>query len=212
VKNIIHQKLHLPRFAPVMALPGVMLFPGTMLPLYIFEKRYRTMLAWALEQHRMFCMAPMKPNVLEASSVEDFHHTVGLGLVRACIGREDGTSHLVLEGLARVRLTAFVQEKPFRMAEILELSSHPVERSEVEALITKLKKICGYLQPEEAILQGGVEQQLGKIQDPELLSDIIAQTFLRDAERRQEVFEELRVGKRMELLLRHLEAESGAEE
>jgi len=195
-----------------MALPGVMLCPGTMLPLYIFEKRYRAMLTWTLEHHRMFCMAPMKPHVTEAASAEDFHHTVGLGMVRACVAREDGTSHLVLLGIARVRLTGFIQEEPFRMAEIRELLSEPVERSEVEPMIAKLRKICARLQPEGGVVESGMDQQLAKIQDPELLADIIAQTFLSDAERRQEVFEELHVGQRMELLARHLEDEAGAAE
>jgi Lon protease-like protein len=210
VKNIAHQKLNLPRFAPVMALPEVMLFPGAMLPLYIFEKRYRAMLAWALEQHRLFCMAPMKPHVTDAASVEDLHHTVGLGIVRACIAHEDGTSHLVLQGIARVRLTGFVQEEPFRMAEIRELLSHPVERSEVEPQIATLREICARLQPGGAILQGGVNQQLAKIHDPELFTDVIAQTFLSDAARRQEIFEELHVGKRMELLACYLQDQSDA--
>jgi len=191
-----------------MALPEVMLFPGGMLPLYIFEKRYRAMLAWTLEQHRMFCMAPMKPHVSEAASVEDFHHTVGLGMVRACISHNDGTSHLVLQGIARVRLTGFVQEEPFRMAQIRALPSQPAEQKEVEPLMASLRRICARLYPGGAIVGSGINEQLAKIHDPELLTDIIAQTFLSDAERRQEVFEELRVGKRMELLLRLLEAEA----
>ena len=193
-----------------MALPAVMLFPGSMLPLYIFEKRYRAMLAWTLEHDRMFCMAPMKPDVTEATGVEDFHHTVGLGMVRACVAREDGTSHLVLQGIARVRLTGFIQEVPFRMAEIRELLSLSVERSEVEPLILRLRKICARLQPDAGIVESGVDQQLAKIHDPELLCDVIAQSFLGDAARRQEVFEELNVEKRMELLARHLETESDA--
>jgi len=210
VKNIVHQKLNLPRFAPVMALPGVMLFPGAMLPLYIFEKRYRAMLTWTLENHRMFCMAPMKPHVSEAASVEDFHHIVGLGMVRACVAHENGTSHLVLQGMARVRLTGFIQEEPFRMAEIRELLSQPAERGEVEPLIAKLRKLCARLQPEGGNLEAEIEQQLAKIQDPELLADIVTQTFLSDAARRQEVFEELHVGKRMALLAGYLEAEADA--
>jgi len=195
-----------------MPLPEVMLFPGTMLPLYIFEKRYRAMLAWTLEHDRMFCMAPTKPHVTDAASVEDFYHTVGLGLVRACISHENGTSHLVLQGIIRVRLTSFVQQEPFRMAEIHELPSQPVERSAVEPLIANLLEFCARFQSDEGAMEAGIDQQLAKIQDPDLLADIIAQTFLRDATRRQQVFEELHVGRRMELLARHLEAESDAAE
>src|SRR5437867_1685310 len=117
-----------------MVLPGAHLFPNAILPLFIFEPRYREMLAWSLDQQRMFCIAPMKPGISEARSPEDFHHIVGLGLVRACVGHEDGTSHLALQGLARVKITGFLQETPFRIAELRELRSQPVDASEGEEL------------------------------------------------------------------------------
>ena len=43
-----------------------------MLPLFIFEPRYRAMLAHCLEQNRMFCVALMKPGVTEAAGPDDF--------------------------------------------------------------------------------------------------------------------------------------------
>ena len=52
-----------------MTLPNVILFPQAMLPLYIFETRYRQMLADALGSHRMFSVATAKPGrVREAPS------------------------------------------------------------------------------------------------------------------------------------------------
>ncbi|MFL6597797.1 MAG: LON peptidase substrate-binding domain-containing protein, partial [Chthoniobacterales bacterium] len=43
----------LPKQLPVMPLPGAVLFPHALLPLYIFEPRYRKMLEHALQRHRM---------------------------------------------------------------------------------------------------------------------------------------------------------------
>ncbi len=204
MKSIANQKLNLPAHAPVMVLPGAHLFPNALLPLYIFEPRYRQMLTWSLEQHRMFCVAPMKPGISEARSIGDFYHIVGLGLVRACVGRDDGTSHLVLQGLARVRITGFLQESPFRIAEMRELPSEPADAQESESLTTRLLEVCTLLRAGGATVPAALDQQLAQIEDPALLSDIIAQTFLRDPERRQAVFEELRVGARTRLLIRFL--------
>src|SRR5439155_25640751 len=47
----------LPKRVPVMPLPGAFLFPHALLPLCIFEPRYRKMLKHALAHHRMFCVA-----------------------------------------------------------------------------------------------------------------------------------------------------------
>ncbi len=190
-----------------MVLPEALLFPHALLPLRIFEPRYREMLAWSLEKDRMFCIAPMKPGIFEAHSTTDFHHTVGLGFVRACVGHDDGTSHLVLQGLARVRITGFVQETPFRLAEIQELRSRPAGAEESDGLTVKLLEACAHLRAKGATVPAALDQQLALIDDPAVLSDVVAHTFLRNAERRQEVFEELRVFERVGQLVRHLLAE-----
>jgi Lon protease-like protein len=207
VKNIGIQKVELPRHAPVMVLPGAALFPSSLMPLFIFEPRYREMLAWSLEEHRMFCVAPMKPGISEARTTHDFYHTVGIGFIRACVGHEDGTSHLVLQGVARVRLKRFLQDTPFRIAEFHELQSHPADAFEAEALTAKLLKICVDLRAAGVTVPEALDKQLAQISDAAVLSDVVAHTFLRDAAHRQDVFEELRVGERLRLLIRHLTAE-----
>ena len=45
---------------PLFPLPGVVLLPGTLLPLHIFEPRYRAMVADALAGSRMIGMAMLK--------------------------------------------------------------------------------------------------------------------------------------------------------
>lgn len=57
-------ELQLPIEAPVMALPNALLLPFALIPLSIFEERYRHLVQHALEHHRMFCIALMKPESL----------------------------------------------------------------------------------------------------------------------------------------------------
>src|SRR5215467_13719470 len=125
----------LPDEVPVMPLPGAVLFPHALLPLYIFEPRYREMLEHALKRDRMFSVALIKPSCPEWHAPEDFFHFATVGLIRACVGRGDGTSNLVLQGLHRVRFTSFEQETPFPVAKIdLVESSDDETTVESEAL------------------------------------------------------------------------------
>src|SRR3954467_13058054 len=118
-----------------MPLPGAVLFPHALLPLYIFEPRYRKMLEDALREHRMFCVTLIKPICPDWRAREDFFHLATAGLIRACVERSDGTSNLVLQGLQRVRFTGFRQETPFPIAEIEPLASTPANPPvEAEAL------------------------------------------------------------------------------
>src|SRR5258708_2198401 len=100
----------LPAQVPVMPLPGAVLFPHALLPLYIFEERYREMLDHALKHERMFSVALIKPDRHEWESPADFFDVGGIGLIRACVGRNDGTSNLILQGLERVRFVDFQQD------------------------------------------------------------------------------------------------------
>jgi Lon protease-like protein len=189
-----------------MVLPGTQLFPHALLPLFIFEPRYREMLAWSLQKDRMFCIAPMKPGITEAESSDDFYHVVGLGLVRACVGREDGTSHLILQGLARVKIVSFLQDAPFRIAKLRELPSEPPSHSEREALATSLHEICDRLFAGKSKLPPALEDQLARVNDPSVLTDMLAHACVENPEIRQAIFEDLNVIRRAALLTRKLGA------
>ena len=89
-----------------MVLPNAVLIPNALLPLRIFEPQYREMLRWCLERDRFFCVAMKKPGEADSAAL-NFMAIGGLGLVRACVGVEDGTSNLILQGLVRVKFGSF---------------------------------------------------------------------------------------------------------
>lgn len=207
VKSIENQTLNLPSEAPIMVLSGTLLFPHALLPLYIFEPRYRAMLAHALEKDRVFCIAQPRLGVEEPEDPQDFCDVSTLGLVRACVGREDGTSHLVLQGLSRVRFRGFVQTRPFRVAQIQELRSWPGDSTTVGPLMGELLALCAECPlgaPED---REKFEEQLGKIKEPGVFADIVAHTFLREPLHRQEVLDVLDVPERLRSVMRYLRAE-----
>ena len=195
--------IELPAQVPVMALPGALLFPHALLPLYIFEERYREMLAHALAGSRMFCVALVKPGIEDVTGSDDFYHVAGCGLVRACVGREDGTSNLILQGLARVRFKGFAQEEPFRIAEIESVPSEEGNLVETEALGAKVLELC------EKFKARGVQlpQQMIQLANPDMLADLVAHTFIRNPFHRQKLMEEPFVPARLRLLIKYLGAE-----
>lgn len=197
----------LPDEVPVMPLPGAVLFPHALLPLYIFEPRYCEMLDRALKNHRMFCVTLIKPSCPDWFASEDFFHVAGVGLIRACVGRDDGTSNLILQGLERVRLTGFEQENPFPIATIERLESENVSSVETDALSAKVLELYSKLKGNARKLPPKVDRYLADLNDPEMLADLVASTFVTEPLRRQRVLEELLVNDRLRLVIRYLRDE-----
>ncbi|MEY2439944.1 MAG: uncharacterized protein QOI34_1329 [Verrucomicrobiota bacterium] len=199
----------LPEQVPVMPLPGALLFPHALLPLYIFEARYREMLDHALQQHRIFSVALVRPECAEWQSTADFFHIAGVGLIRACVERGDGTSNLILQGLERVRFTSFEQNTPFPIATIEPLESENASSVETEALATKVLELYSKFKGAGRQLPAKVDRYLSDLGDPEMLADLVASTFIGDPMRRQHVLEELSVNQRLRLVIQYLRDESG---
>jgi Lon protease-like protein len=200
-----HQSLNLPPEAPVMVLPNAVLVPNALLPLHIFEPQYRAMLRWCLERDRLFCVAMRRAGEKD-STMANFLPVGGIGLVRACVGAEDGTSNLILQGLARVKFGSLVQTEPFRIARIDEFQSDCPNLVEAEALGTKVVEICGKLHEEGREMPAALVEKLKHVTNPELLADIVTQTFLREPMQQQRLLEEVSVSERMRLLIRYLQA------
>lgn len=190
-----------------MVLPNAVLVPNALLPLHIFEPQYRAMLRWALERDRLFCIALRKPGTDE-NAPDNFFPIGGIGLVRACVGAEDGTSNLILQGLSRVNFGKLIQAQPFRMAKISEFPTDCPNLLEAEALGAKVVELCGHLHDQGRSLPAALVQKLRHVTNPELVADIVTQTFLRDPLQQQRVMEEATVSERLRLLIRFLQAQA----
>ena len=108
----------LPEIIPVFPLTGSLLLPGNLLPLNIFEPRYRNMVADALEGEQLIGMVqPLSPRqdnwVAAAQQPENPEiYTIGcLGRIEECEPQDDGRYLIVLRGVARFRVR---QELPLK--------------------------------------------------------------------------------------------------
>jgi len=189
----------LPDVMPVMVLRDCHLFPGCLLPLFIFEERYRLMLATALGEHRMFCIGNPDADDDDAP----IHPISTAGLVRACVKQEDGTSQLLLQGITRIRLKGWKQIEPFRIAEIERVQTdlgNPDDITPRKARALELfansgdaelaKKLCDFLATHDKA---------------ELVCDVLGYHFTRCPKLQQKLLEELSLKARYDLLIEAME-------
>lgn len=97
---------HLERL-PIFPLHRVQLFPRSLLPLYIFEPRYRDLTAACLARGGIMAVASLRPGFrAEYHGRPPVRGVAGVGRIVAHRRNEDGTYNILLVGLGRVRITA----------------------------------------------------------------------------------------------------------
>lgn len=104
---------------PVFPLPATVFYPGTPLPLHIFEPRYRQMAADALEGERKIGMVLLKPNWEDNYFGKPQIYSVGcVGSIENEIKHSNGKYNFTLIGLRRFRVRSEKEGKLYRQAEI----------------------------------------------------------------------------------------------
>jgi len=206
-----------------MILPNGTLFPQAFLPLRIFEDRYRRMLQDSLASHRTFAVAMQKPGSQRESPVP----VACLGLIRAAVTASDGTSHLILQGLARVALSKPLRYKPYRLYETIVLQSETRDNAALDVLTTQVLEVAassleqpasGALNPElsasevewmgsDSVVPTQNVELLAEVRSPGQLADLVSWTLLSDPGERQTLLETLDVETRLRRLIHFLLAE-----
>ncbi|MGJ8653543.1 MAG: LON peptidase substrate-binding domain-containing protein [Opitutaceae bacterium] len=184
------QDIEIPREVPIMTLGNTVLFPQAIMPLYIFEPRYRKMLDHVLANDRVFAVAGLDESAEDAEVLETPYQVASIGLVRACQHNDDGTFNLILQGLARVHMDEIVQEEPYRMARIHQLISKT--GGTLEAMHSIPTRIIALLKTQRRLgadISTDMIQFLNKIHEPENVLDLAIDTLCTSTELKQDLLE-----------------------
>jgi Lon protease-like protein len=192
--------MNLPAEVSIMTLPNAILFPQALLPLYIFEPRYRKMVKESLQQQRMFAVAL-------ANRQAEPCRVAGIGLIRACVDKPDGTSNLILQGVSRVRFTGFTQTSPYYIGRIKVLQTEDMEGVEVEALGARTVELLNRLCANGQQVPEGIMKFLHGLKDYDALADIVTYTFIQNVSAKQKILETLNLRDRLQRVVLALQQE-----
>lgn len=198
----MEMEITLPDEVPAMTLPNVVFFPQALMPLHIFEPRYRAMLRDVLASNRLFAVAGLDPRRIDEPGLfEPPHRIASVGIIRACQKNDNGTSNLLLQGICRVEITHIVTDEPYRRIRVRALNSeagaseHDNEalRLDLARLLTLRVKLAN---------TGSTEMTafLKTVEDPEAFADIAAFSLCENPRFKQRLLETLDVHRRLRLL------------
>ena len=190
----------IPNRIPTMTLRGVVLFPKAMMPLRIFEERYKKMLADRLEGDRIFAVVGERENVTQEEEHLELPYGIATaGLIRVSKENADGTSFVLLQGLSRVKIVSIDQEIPFRIINV-----EPIETI-VDDSSTGLREKIIYQLERNLSLGGDVTKEmldfLTPIEDNTSFVDLAAYSLCKQSLRKQALLEVQNLGKRAQMLI-----------
>lgn len=188
---------------PIFPLPNCVFFPHTLLPLHVFEPRYKEMIADALGGSRMLGVVQLRPGW-----EKDYHgsppvyRVLGVGRIIGHKRWSDGRYDIIVSGRHRVRILNETRQGDYRVAETEILTDFIPEdrREEVEAEFQRHLKTFRHVVSAFPEAVEMIRPESWQDPTPGVLADVLATTFIESPYDRQSILSELDVARRLRLV------------
>ncbi|MHB1842174.1 MAG: endopeptidase La [Sulfobacillus sp.] len=191
----------LPEVLPLLPLRGVVVFPTMVVPLEVGRERSVRALDQALAGDRRIVFACQRVAEEEDPSPDTIFSIGTLAEVKQVVRLPGGGVKALVEGLGRVRITAYTMQSPYLAVAVEDLATRLIVRTPrfealVQAVLKRYEETMKLSQriPAEAMVAPETD-------DPGQLADAIAANLELPQEERQQLLEALDVESRLKLLL-----------
>jgi ATP-dependent Lon protease len=180
---------------PLFPLPQAVLFPGALMPLHVFEQRYRQMVRDALDSHKALAIAHVIEGPTDEHGNPPIARVAGAGVIVEWQELPDGRYNLFLEGRARVHLTELPFVPPYRRAraELLEEKSTEIDSADSASLVAVANSFTAFVQARDPNFHFSLPPSLPAPR----IADLCAHHLILDARERQTILEMLDAAERV---------------
>jgi Lon protease-like protein len=180
----------------VFPLPSAVLFPHSVIPLHIFEPRYRDMVRDALATDRIMALAQLEPGwEPRYGGRPAMQRVLCAGIIIWHEALPEGRYNILLQGVCRARLVSELPaQRLYREARVDLLPDPPFHGPEEEQLRQAIFELAGRVPPtfSEGLLPAVARANGGA------LADVVAAAIIPEPERRQSLLAELDVRHRLQ--------------
>ncbi len=149
---------------PVLPLRGIVVYPMMWLPLTIGQERSIKLVEESLPQNRIIALVTSRDESVEEPAPDQLYEIGTAAQVHRVLKAPDGTIRLAVQGLERIRLKEYIQEKPYLRARVEVLPETLEEGLEldgtaraVQDLFRRLVELDGQMPDELAVMAANVE-------------------------------------------------------
>ncbi len=191
------QEIKLPPFLPVLPLKDTVVFPQSMAPLVIAQERSIKLIDDVLSGNRLLALVAVRNPGIEQPGFSDLYEVGTAALVHRMLRMPDGTLRVLVQGLQRVKVGPPIREHPYLVGEITQLPDVVQESKELEALVRTVQSTFSRLVELVPYLPEELRVAVANVDDPSLLSFLVASTVRLATEEKQRLLELVDVEERL---------------
>jgi ATP-dependent Lon protease len=201
--------LSLPAPIGVLPLRDSVTFPELVIPLNIGQKRSVDLVNDVLQGDRSIVLIAGRDPEVEQPGPNDLYDVGVLGSIARMVRLPDGTLRVLIQGAQRVRVDSWVQTEPYLVAEVSEAPDIVHESPELVALARNVQRTFSSIVGQVPYLPEELQVMVANVDEPVMLSHLIAGAMRLPTAEKQKLLEELDVTRRLralsEILARELE-------
>jgi Lon protease-like protein len=184
---------------PIFPLPDVTFFPHTLLPLHVFEARYRAMIMDALARDRRLCVVKLEPGYEATYAGKPAVHPVaGVGEIVSWERLATGRYNILVRGDARIRIDRELPTDTLYRLVGGTILQDSAPTGDVAASLARIRTACAALLRALERPADLLDTALAEGQPSGVVADRVAAAVIPDPALRQELLELLDVDARAE--------------
>jgi ATP-dependent Lon protease len=186
---------------PLFPLPNLVLFPHIVVPLHIFEERYKLMINGCIESSASFGLVLLRAG--SDTESEETIHQVGVTARIVEVERlDEGRLNILCEGESRFRIHRFTQQQPFWKGAVEFFEDKQLHSA--ESLYDQVAALYRSMASLSAALSGSSESETALPESPTDLSYMVSYVLDIESEEKQRLLEMDSTAERLRMLLGHL--------
>ncbi len=191
-----------PATLPVLPLKGTVVFPGAMAPLAIGEERSIRLVEEVVDSAtRMVALVTARDAEVSEPGPELLYEIGTVAVIQRMMKVPDGTLRVLAQGVERATIGPYTATQPYLVANVTPLPQEPQASKQIEALSRNVQTIFSRIIDLVPYLPDELELAVANIDDPMLLSYIVASSMRFSTEEKQELLAETDLEQRLRRIM-----------
>ncbi len=198
--HIIKPVDKIPDVLPILPLRETVVFPETVTPLAVGQERSVKLIDDVLHKDKMIALATIRHPDVEVAGPDDIFEVGTAALIHKMLKVPDGSLRILVQGVKRIKIVDYTKTEPYLLARVEPYEDKVEMTKEVEALSRNLQNVFTRIIGLVPYLPEELQMAASNVDDPSALCYLIASAIKIKTLEKQELLEEVDVGKRLRRL------------